>query len=100
MRVTQAPSRSYRGARGVKSRTYRWRKERCPFCDMRYVDLKTGLTWTDVQAIARKEHEDGKRHHYSRGTVLGIWHQYKQHLWEVHILECKMSKREEEECQP
>jgi len=78
----------------VKSDTWNWRKERCPHCNMKYTALKTGLTWDYVKACVRAEHEAGKRHHYTRRTVLGWWHGYKQTLWKQHIDECRQAKME------
>jgi hypothetical protein len=87
----------FRGKRGIKGKTHQWRKEVCPICGQRYKDLKTGLSWNDVYLIARKEHEAGKRGHYSRGTILGIWFSIKQQMWNNHLEECRLQALYESE---
>lgn len=62
----------------------------CPYCGMRYADLRTGLTYQDVHAMLWVSSEDSKDWVYRRrGTVLGKWHQIKQELWDRHVYGCK-----------
>lgn len=63
---------------------------------MSYRALRTGWTWTDAQGAARKDHEEGRRKHYSRGTILGIWHEFKVILWNRHLDECLLEAQYQE----
>jgi len=72
------------------------RELRCDFCDMSYHrNLRSDLGFQEAQVIARSQHEEGKRAHYSRGTILGMMHERKMELWTEHVTECEFLLKEE-----
>jgi hypothetical protein len=56
--------------------------DRCPHCQMRYADLKTGLTYRDVY------HFIWCRQWKRKSGVLGAWHEIKKEMWRNHIDSC------------
>lgn len=70
---------------------------RCPVCDMKYDDFRTGETFQTVLddlwvASDRPEDWNYKR----RSSVLGKWHEIKQLMWAGHISECEAAQEWEE----
>ena len=47
-----------------------------------YDSFKTGLNYYEVWQALRQEKEAGKRHHITRHTVLGKWHEMKLSMYE------------------
>ncbi len=65
---------------------YRGNDERCPHCNMRYRDLRTGLSYNEVFELLMDYSEDSADWSYKRRhTVLGKWHQIKREQWDYHI---------------
>lgn len=64
--------------------------DRCPYCDLAYEDFRTGETFTTVREQLWRSSEDPSKWIYKRrNTVLGLWHEIKQDLWEEHIDFCQ-----------
>lgn len=61
----------------------------CPACGMRYRDLRTGLTFSEVRAEFYVWNDDSSLwKNKRRSTVLGRWHSHKMQMWDTHVLSC------------
>lgn len=68
---------------------YRGNDEKCPHCELKYKDLRTGFSYTDIYAMFWRCSEDKEQwRDKRRGSILGLWHQIKQETWAAHIEEC------------
>lgn len=80
---------------------YHGNGQRCPFCDLTYKRLKTGLTYRQVYELLKDYSDDPTDWTYKRrGTVLGKWHQIKKELWEWHLYECQRQAEFEDAQEP
>jgi len=62
----------------------------CPYCGLRYDDLRTGLTYQEVYQMYWMYSSDPRDWKYKRRhTILGKWHQIKLEMWEEHIRACE-----------
>ena len=69
--------------------------ECCPYCGLKYQDLRTGLTFADVKSMYWSSSEDSKDWKYKRrNTVLGKWREIKQQLWQRHLDGCSQEPEE------
>lgn len=63
-----------------------WRDVVCPHCGLKYRDLRTNLSYDDILGHLYSPDPDPDTWRYRRrGTVLGVWFQIKQDLWEQHL---------------
>lgn len=73
-RKTQAAQRPVPLAAHAAGRVLTWRSEA-------YESFRTGLCFSEVRQILEVEREQRKRHHVTRRTVLGKWHEIKLKMW-------------------
>lgn len=54
----------------------------CEHCGARYRDMRTGLTFSEVQQMM-KTNQEGEYRQIRRHSVLGFWHELKLAQWEM-----------------
>ena len=63
--------------------------EVCPTCGLAYEKFKTGLTGRQVSEMLWNPNEDPETWKYRRRhTILGLWRQIKQEMWDEHKFWC------------
>lgn len=75
---------------------YSGNDDECEVCGLKYRDLRTGLTFADVKAMLWKGPDPETWVYKRRNTVLGLWHQIKQSMWDEHLYHCERSQEEAE----
>lgn len=70
---------------------YKGNNERCPHCQMKYGNFRTGFTYKDIVMMFWDDSDDpGDWTYKRRGTILGKWFEIKQDMWQRHIeVECE-----------
>lgn len=65
--------------------SYHGNDAKCPYCGLRYRELRTGLTYSEVYLWYLSGSDDSREWKYKRRrTILGKWHQHKLELWAHH----------------
>ena len=68
----------------------------CPYCGLKYEDLRTGLTFAEVRQMLWVDSPDSDDWKYKRRHgVLGMWHGIKKRMMAEHIEMCKHYWKEE-----
>jgi len=63
--------------------------ERCPGCDLKYDNFRTGFTFAEVKNMMWTNDEDREKwRNRRRPAVLGFWMELKQNMWTSHKGEC------------
>jgi len=66
-----------------------WDEIECPYCGLKYKEVRTGLTYKDVHDLLWSNSAEPCDWKYKRrGTVLGLWHEIKLQLWGEHVHGC------------
>ena len=77
---------------------YHGNDDRCPVCETRYRDFRTGLTYQAVHDQLKDGSDDPRDWKYKRRhTVLGYWHQLKREWWAYHLWQCEQQRLFEEQ---
>ena len=63
--------------------------EKCPVCELKYEDFKTGYNFQSISELLWNEQESwpNKRRH----GRLGKLHELKLMMWDIHVKECSSS---------
>jgi len=65
-------------------------QDECPYCQMRYDHLNTGLSFQEIYGMMWVDSDDTSKWVYkTRRCVLRYWRKLKQEFWEEHMDHCE-----------